>query len=46
MMKNLPFAKGAFTETVKQKSIEHKTITEKIDSLLIHKFFGLPIFLF
>ena len=40
------FAKGAFTETVKQKSIEHKTITEKIDSLLIHKFFGLPIFLF
>lgn len=40
------FAKGAFIETVKQKSIEHKTITEKIDSLLIHKFFGLPIFLF
>ena len=40
------FAKGAVTETVSQKSIEHKTITEKIDSLLIHKFFGLPIFLF
>ncbi len=41
------FAKGAVTETVKsRKETEEKTVTEKIDSLLIHKFFGLPIFLF
>lgn len=41
------FAKGAVTETVKEKNITvEKTLTEKIDSLLIHKFFGLPIFLF
>ena len=40
------FAKGAVTETVKQKTIENKTLTEKFDSILIHKFFGLPIFLF
>jgi len=40
------FAKGAVTETVKQKFIEQKTLTEKFDSILIHKFFGLPIFLF
>lgn len=40
------FAKGATTETVKQKFIEKKTLTEKFDSILIHKFFGLPIFLF
>ena len=40
------FAKGAVTETVKQKIIEQKTLTEKFDAILIHKFFGLPIFLF
>jgi len=40
------FAKGAVTETVKQKISMQKTLTEKIDSLLIHKFFGIPIFLF
>ena len=40
------FAKGAVTETVKQKFSDKKTITEKFDSILIHKFFGLPIFLF
>jgi len=40
------FAKGAVTETVKQQISTAKTITEKIDSLLIHKIFGLPIFLF
>lgn len=39
------FAKGAVTETVKQNSKKTKTLTEKIDSFLIHKFFGLPIFL-
>ncbi len=41
------FAKGAVTETVKKrKEIVEKTLTEKIDSILIHKFFGLPIFIF
>ena len=40
------FSKGAVTETVKQKFSDKKTITEKFDSILIHKFFGLPIFLF
>jgi ferrous iron transport protein B len=40
------FAKGAVTETVKEKFNNKKTITEEIDSILIHKFFGLPIFLF
>lgn len=40
------FAKGAVTETVKQKISMAKTLTEKIDSLLIHKILGIPIFLF
>ncbi|RYA24744.1 ferrous iron transport protein B [Malaciobacter halophilus] len=40
------FAKGAVTETVKVKTHVEKTLTEKIDSVLIHKVFGLPIFLF
>ncbi|MFY9089559.1 ferrous iron transport protein B [Arcobacter aquimarinus] len=40
------FTKGAFVETVKQKNIDKKTLTERFDDILIHKFFGLPIFLF
>ena len=40
------FARGAVTETVVQKIMEQKTLTEKVDAILIHKFFGLPIFLF
>ena len=40
------FAKGAVMETVTQKKSTAKSITDKIDSLLIHKIFGLPIFLF
>jgi ferrous iron transport protein B len=40
------FAKGAVVETVKQNKVIEKTLTEKFDSILIHKFFGLPIFLF
>nr|WP_108558279.1 ferrous iron transport protein B [Arcobacter caeni] len=40
------FAKGAAIETVKQKNINATTLTERFDSILIHKFFGLPIFLF
>ena len=38
--------RGLVTETLKQKSHTEKTLTEKVDSILIHKFFGLPIFLF
>lgn len=41
------FAKGAVTETVKDTTnIKEKTVTDKIDSILINKFLGLPIFLF
>jgi len=40
------FAKGAVMETVEFKREEKKSITQKIDSILIHKFFGIPIFLF
>ena len=40
------FVKGAVTETVKRKSDIKKSITEKIDSILIHPIFGIPIFLF
>ena len=40
------FSKGAVTETVKQTIATKKTLTEKIDSILIHKIFGIPIFLF
>ena len=41
------FAKGAVTETVKNRtSFQIKSVTDKIDNILIHKFFGLPIFLF
>ena len=40
------FAKGIVTETVKTKQAQQTDITSKIDSILIHKFFGIPIFLF
>lgn len=40
------FAKGVVTQTVTQTKSIGKTITEKIDALLINKFLGLPIFLF
>jgi len=41
------FNRGIVAEVVKQESKqEKKTITEKIDSVLIHPFFGIPIFLF
>ena len=41
------FARGAVVETTKvKKKTEEKTFTEKIDSILINKFLGLPIFLF
>ncbi len=42
------FAKGAVTETVTMKNEinEDKTLTDRLDSILINKFLGLPIFLF
>jgi len=40
------FAKGAVMETVSFEKVEKKNLTEKIDSILLHKFFGIPIFLF
>ncbi len=40
------FVKGAVTETVKRKNDIKKSITEKIDSILIHPIVGIPIFLF
>jgi len=40
------FAAGVVTETVKNNNKKNKTLSEKIDSLLINKFLGLPIFLF
>ena len=41
------FNRGIVAEVVKQDGKqEKKTITEKIDSILIHPIFGIPIFLF
>ncbi|WP_297482499.1 ferrous iron transport protein B [Sulfurimonas sp.] len=42
------FNRGIVAEVVKQTTIksEAKTLTEKIDALLIHPIFGIPIFLF
>ena len=42
----LAFARGAVTETVQKQKNTKRTTTEKIDYFLIHKVFGLPIFLF
>ena len=41
------FNRGIAAEVVKQKNkIEQKTLTEKIDNVLIHPLLGIPIFLF
>ena len=41
------FNRGIAAEVLKQKQMEQKkTLTEKIDSILIHPLFGIPIFLF
>ncbi len=41
------FNRGIAAEVLKQKKVEDKkTTTEKIDSILIHSVFGIPIFLF
>jgi len=39
------FSKGIVTETVTSKEVKQNDITSKIDALLIHKLFGIPIFL-
>ncbi|ARU49204.1 ferrous iron transport protein B [Sulfurospirillum diekertiae] len=39
------FARGVVTEVLTCKKSISKTITEKIDALLIHKIFGIPIFI-
>ncbi len=39
------FAKGAVMETVRFEKKDVKNFTEKIDSILLHKFWGIPIFL-
>ena len=41
------FNRGIVAEVVKKKEIqEQKSLTQKIDSILIHRVFGIPIFLF
>ncbi len=41
------FNRGIVAEVIKQKNrVEEKTLTEKIDNILIHPVFGIPIFLF
>ncbi len=40
------FAKGAVTEAWTCKKSVSQNMTEKIDALLIHQFFGIPIFIF
>ncbi len=42
------FNRGVITEVVKEKKLNviKRTVTERIDSILIHPLFGIPIFLF
>jgi ferrous iron transport protein B len=41
------FNRGIVAEVLKQETVdEEKTLTERIDNILIHPFFGIPIFLF
>ena len=43
----LSFNRGIIAETVTvEKQEEAQSLTERIDNILIHRFFGLPIFLF
>ncbi len=43
----LAFNRGIIAETVTvEKQEEAQSLTERIDNILIHRFFGLPIFLF
>ena len=40
------FSQGLIKETVKYKAPTAQNFTERIDNILIHKYFGIPIFLF
>lgn len=40
------FAKGAVMETLTCQKNSERTMTDTIDALLIHRFFGIPIFIF
>lgn len=40
------FAKGACLETVKIPKKVKETLTDKVDNILLNKYFGIPIFLF
>ncbi len=40
------FARGATLEVQRVKTATKESLTQKIDSILIHRFFGIPIFLF
>ncbi|TLD80509.1 ferrous iron transport protein B [Helicobacter sp. MIT 05-5293] len=42
----LGFAKGAALESMTIKAPKHKNKTQKIDSVLLNKYLGIPIFLF
>ncbi len=40
------FVRGVLTETVKYQKTFQESLTDKIDAILIHPIFGIPIFLF
>ncbi len=40
------FVRGVLTETVKYQKSFQETLTDRIDAILIHPVFGIPIFLF
>ena len=46
LTKRFNFIKNLIQQCVKIEEIKEKTTTEKIDSILMNKFIGLPIFLF
>ena len=46
LVKRFDFVKNLIQQCVKIEEIKEKTTTEKIDSILMNKFIGLPIFLF
>ena len=46
LAKRFNFIKNIIQQCVKIEEIKEKTTTEKIDSILMNKFIGLPIFLF
>ena len=46
LAKRFDFVKNIIQQCVKIEEIKEKTTTEKIDSILMNKFIGLPIFLF